>query len=85
MIYNSRKNKKFNKKKSIIIFFSRADENYNVGNLTIGNTEQVVNYIKEMYSDIDTFKVERINPYPKEYSKCTVEAKEELKKTLHQN
>ena len=38
-----------------------------------------------MYSDIDTFKVERINPYPKEYSKCTVEAIEELKKNLHQN
>ena len=73
------------KKKSIIIFFSRADENYNVGNLTIGNTEQVVNYIKEIYSDIDSFKVERINPYPKEYSKCTVEAIEELKKNLHQN
>ena len=63
-----------------VIFFSRADENYNDGNLTKGNKEQVVNDIKEIYSDIDSFKVERINPYPKEYLKCTVGAKEELKK-----
>lgn len=68
-----------NKEKSIIIYFSRADENYNVGNIRIGNTEQIVNMIKEKIPDIEIFKVERRKEYPKEYSACTVEAKNELK------
>ena len=68
-----------NKRKGLIIYFSRADENYNVGNLTIGNTEQIVNMIKEKIPEIDVFKVERKKDYPKEYTPCTVEAKDELK------
>ena len=34
-------------KKSIVIYFSRADENYAVGNIEKGNTEVIAEYIKE--------------------------------------
>lgn len=34
--------------KSILIFFSRANENYAVGNLKVGNTEVLANRIKKL-------------------------------------
>lgn len=43
-------------KKSIIIYFSRADENYAVGYINKGNTEVIAEYIKE-YTNSDIFKV----------------------------
>ena len=63
-------------KKSIIIYFSRADENYNVGYITKGNTEVVAEYIQEL-TGADSFKVERKKPYPKEYYPCIEDAKAE--------
>ena len=71
------------KKSSLIIYFSRADENYNVGNLTVGNTEVIANYIKEICNS-DMHKVERVKDYPKAYTPCTEEAKDELKKKQDQ-
>ena len=64
--------------KSIIIYFSRADENYAVGYITKGNTEVVAEYIKEL-TNADIFKVEPLNPYSKEYNVCIKEAKERTK------
>jgi len=32
-------------KKSLVIYFSRADENYAVGNIEKGNTEVIAKYI----------------------------------------
>ncbi len=63
-------------KKSLIIYFSRADENYAVGNLEKGNTEVVAEYIKEK-TGADIFKVEPIKPYPKKYAECLEVAKME--------
>ena len=60
-------------KKSIIIYFSRADENYAVGYINKGNTEVIAEYIKEL-TTADIFKVEPANPYAKDYDKCTKEA-----------
>ena len=62
-------------KKSIIIYFSRADENYSVGYIEKGNTEVIAEYIKEI-TKADTFKVEAATPYAKDYSTCIQEAKE---------
>lgn len=61
-------------KKSLIIYFSRADENYAVGNITKGNTEVIAQYIKEI-TNANIFKVEPLIPYAKDYSTCIEEAK----------
>ena len=42
--------------KAIIIFFSRAGENYNVGTVDVGNTEMIVNYLKQV-TNITSFKI----------------------------
>lgn len=64
-------------KKSIIIYFSRADENYSVGYIEKGNTEVIAEFISEL-TNSDSFKVERSIPYAKDYQTCIKEAKEEL-------
>ena len=61
--------------KSLVIYFSRADENYNVGFIDIGNTEVIAEYIKDI-TDADLFKVEPLVPYSKNYYTCINEAKE---------
>ncbi len=61
-------------KKSIIIYFSRADENYSVGYIDKGNTEVVAEYIKDI-TGADIFKVEPKIPYSKDYDTCIEEAK----------
>lgn len=61
-------------KKSIIIYFSRADENYSVGFIEKGNTEVIAEYIKDL-TGADIFKVEPANPYAKDYQSAIEEAK----------
>ncbi len=64
-------------KKSIVIYFSRADENYFGGSMRYvdkGNTEVIAKYIRDL-TDADMFKVEPLNPYPKNYMECIEEAK----------
>ncbi|MBR3146458.1 MAG: NAD(P)H-dependent oxidoreductase [Bacilli bacterium] len=61
-------------KKSLIIYFSRADENYGVGYIEKGNTEIVAEYVKE-FTNADMFKVEPLVPYAKDYEICIEEAK----------
>lgn len=68
----------FEGKKSIIIYFSRADENYSVGYINKGNTEVVAEYIKEL-TGADMFKVEPLIPYSEDYMTCIEEAKERTK------
>lgn len=63
-------------KKSIIIYFSRADENYSVGYISKGNTEVIAEYIRDL-TNADMFKVERKVPYAKDYETCIEEAKVE--------
>ena len=64
-------------KKSLIIYFSRADENYFGGKMKYidkGNTEVVAEYIKDITNG-DLFKVEPLVSYPANYSECIEEAK----------
>lgn len=63
--------------KSIIIYFSRADENYFGGSLKYiekGNTEVIAEFIQDL-TGADMFKVEPLVPYSKDYMECIEEAK----------
>ena len=60
-------------KKSIVIYFSRADENYAVGYVTKGNTEIIAEYIRDI-TGADLFRVDRAVPYSKSYKECCDEA-----------
>ena len=63
--------------KSLIIYFSRADENYAVGYIDKGNTEIVAEFVQEL-TGADMFKVEPLVPYAKDYSTCIQEAKKRI-------
>ena len=63
--------------KSLIIYFSRADENYAVGYIDKGNTEIVAEYVQEL-TGADMFKVEPKIPYAKDYKTCIEEAKQRI-------
>ncbi|MBQ6333422.1 MAG: flavodoxin [Clostridia bacterium] len=68
--------------KTLIAFFSRADENYFGGAMRyieIGNTEIAVQMINEIIG-ADVFKIEMKMPYAKEYMTCINEAKADLQK-----
>ena len=67
--------------KTLIAYFSRADENYFGGAMRyikVGNTETVVNGMKEMI-DADSFKIEMKDPYSPVYMTCIEEAKKDLR------
>ena len=67
--------------KTLIAFFSRADENYFGGAMRyvkVGNTEIVANIMKDL-TGADTFKIEMKNPYSPVYMTCIDEAKEDLR------
>ena len=67
--------------KTLIAFFSRADENYFGGAMRyvkVGNTEIVCNLMKELI-DADTFKIEMKAPYSPVYMTCIDEAKRDLR------
>jgi flavodoxin len=67
--------------KTLIAYFSRADENYFGGSMRyvkVGNTEIVVSKIKELI-DADTFKIEMKKPYSPVYMTCIEEAKADLR------
>ena len=63
--------------KSLIIYFSRADENYAVGYIEKGNTEYVAEFVQEL-TGADMFKVEPEVPYAKDYDTCIKEAKQRI-------
>ena len=67
--------------KTLIAFFSRADENYFGGTMRyvkVGNTEIVCNDMKDMI-EADIFKIEMKNPYSPVYMTCIDEAKKDLR------
>ena len=67
--------------KTLIAFFSRADENYFGGAMRyvkVGNTEIVCNLIEEMIP-ADTFKIEMKEPYSPVYMTCIEQAKKDLR------
>ena len=67
--------------KTLIAFFSRADENYFGGAMRyvkVGNTEVVVGLMKELI-EADSFKIEMKDPYSPVYMTCIEEAKRDLR------
>ena len=67
--------------KTLIAFFSRADENYFGGAMRYvktGNTEIVVTSMKEMIT-ADSFKIEMKDSYSPVYMTCIEEAKKDLR------
>ena len=66
--------------KTLIAYFSRADENYFGGAMRyvkVGNTEIVVGVMKDLI-EADTFKIEMKDPYSPVYMTCIEEAKKDL-------
>ena len=64
-------------KKSLVIYFSRANENYSVGYIDKGNTEYIAEYVRDI-TGADLFKVEPLVPYSKDYNTCIQEAKQRI-------
>ena len=64
-------------KKSLVIYFSRADENYAVGYIDKGNTEYIAEYVRDIIG-ADLFKVEPLIPYSKDYNTCIQESKKRV-------
>lgn len=68
--------------KELIAFYSRADENYVSGEikkLTVGNTQKAADIIQKL-TGADSFKIEQIKPYNKNYNKCITEAQEDQRR-----
>ena len=63
--------------KALIIYFSRADENYAVGYIDKGNTEVAAEFVREL-TGADMFKAEPSVPYAKDYNTCIRQAKERI-------
>ena len=66
--------------KELILYFSRADENYFGGSLKYiekGNTEVVAEKAAAM-TGADLFKVEPVKPYSADYNTCIEQAKKDL-------
>lgn len=61
----------------LVAYFSRADENYSVGTVEVGNTQIVAEYIAEQVG-ADSFHIETVTPYPADYDECCDVAKQEL-------
>ena len=53
---NDKSQKQNNMSKSIVIFFSHAGDNYSVGNIEVGNTKIVADYISEI-KGADQFEI----------------------------
>ena len=60
----------------LVAFFSRPGENWQVGNVDIGNTEVFANYIIE-YTGFDSYKIEPKTLYPIDYYEMLDVCKEE--------
>ena len=68
-------------KKVLIAYYSRRGENYvngSIVNLKLGNTEVVVQKIKDLLPDADVFHIDTTYEFSKDYMKCIEEAKQEL-------
>ena len=63
--------------KPLVVYYSRVDENYSVGNITKGNTEIIAEMIAKK-TGADLVKVEPVKEYAKDYKTCIEESKKEL-------
>lgn len=67
--------------KTLVIYYSRRGQNYvngSIENLVKGNTEIAAEYIQQAVG-ADIFEVRTRKAYAEDYTKCTEEAKEELR------
>lgn len=55
--------------KSIVVYFSRGDEEYGVGKVNPGNTELLAKEVVAQ-TGADEFKIVPINKYPEDYMGC---------------
>ena len=67
------------KSKSLVVYFSRADENYGVGTISEGNTAILAKMIASKTGS-DIFEIVPEKAYPKNYRECTTVAKDEQRK-----
>jgi len=69
-------------KKSLVVYFSRADENTGgVGYIEMGNTRILAEMIAAK-TDADIFEIRPTKPYPKEYTPATEVAKQEKEENV---
>ncbi len=68
--------------KTLIAYFSRTDENYNVGFINEGNTAKVAKQIKAVLQEkgveSDMFEITPAVKYSRGYNECIAKAKTEL-------
>lgn len=69
-------NKNNTDSKILVAYFSRPGENYNVGNVEVGNTAMVASYIKD-YLKADSFEIIPTNKYSDKYQECLDQATKE--------
>ena len=70
--------------KQLVVFYSRADENYFGGELrylSTGNTEKIAKMVAEIRG-ADLFQIEQKMPYAADYNTCIEEAKKDLKENI---
>lgn len=65
-----------NNNKSLVVYFSRTGENYGVGEISVGNTAMMADYIAE-YTSADKFEIVPVKPYPNNYQETVDIATEE--------
>jgi len=65
------------KGKMLAVYFSRADENWQVGYVERGNTAIMVDYIKDL-ADVDVFEIVPEVAYPAVYEECTAYVTHEI-------
>ena len=69
--------------KILVLYFSRAGENYSVGTVEKGNTERFVNSMKSKLSSSTVYqKIEPVTPYPESYSETLTIAQNEQNNNL---
>ena len=66
-------------KKALVVYFSHAGDNYSVGNIAVGNTKVVADYITEL-TGADQFEIKTSKYDGMAYTPLTELAKEEQKK-----
>ena len=65
------------KGKMLLIYFSRAGENWQVGVVERGNTAVMADYIKEL-ANVDVFEIKSKNEYPVSYNEMLKVATDEV-------
>ena len=78
-VSNSGTDSVMTKGKALVVFFSHAGENYAVGNIKVGNTKIVADYITEL-TGAEQFEIKTDNYDGMAYTPLTELAKEEQRK-----